>query len=146
VIRVEDVAVLHARPRLRHHGRHGVAPGGVVGGLFVRDGGLLRAVDFHQDEVGGVGVVLKDVEAGDARLLHAGGRIGEGGGFEGVDVGGIDVDVDVDDEHGEFSPSESEPIIPKNPKSAIEHSVKWEYTLSILCRPKPIAAGANTDG
>ena len=71
-----------------------------MGRLLVRDGGLLRAVDLHQDEVGRVVVVLEDVEAGDARLLHAGGRVGEGGGFEGVDVGWIDVDVNVDDEHG----------------------------------------------
>jgi len=99
VIGVEDVAVLHGGPRLRHHGRHGVTPVGVVGGLLVRDGGLLRAVDFHQDEVGRVVIVLEDVEAGDARLLHAGGRVGDGGGFEGVDMGGVDVDVDVDDEH-----------------------------------------------
>ena len=68
--------------------------------LLVRDRGLLSAVDFHQDEVGGVVVVLKDVEADDARFLHAGGRVGDGGGFEGVDGGGVDVDVDVDDEHG----------------------------------------------
>ncbi len=40
-----------------------------MGGLFVRDGGFLRAVDFHQDEVGGVVVVLQDVEAGDAGFL-----------------------------------------------------------------------------
>lgn len=69
VIRVEDVAVLHTCPRLRHHRLHGIAPGRVVGGLLVRDGGLLRAVDFHQDEMGGVGVVLEDVEAGDAKWL-----------------------------------------------------------------------------
>ena len=38
--------------------------------LLVRDRGLLSAVDFHQDEVGGVVAVLQDVEAGDARLLR----------------------------------------------------------------------------
>jgi hypothetical protein len=43
-----------------------------VGGLFVRDGGFLRAVDFHQDEVGGVGVILEDVEAGDAKMVICG--------------------------------------------------------------------------
>lgn len=44
-------------------------------------------------------IVLEDVEAGDARLLHAVARVFDGGGFEGVDRGGVDVDVDVDDEH-----------------------------------------------
>ena len=49
-----------------------IAPRGAVSRLLVRDGGLLRAVEFHQDEVGGVGVVLEDVETDDAWLLHAG--------------------------------------------------------------------------
>lgn len=87
-----------------------------MGGFLVRDGGLLCAVDLHQGEVGRVGVVLKDVEAGDAGLLHAGGRIGDGGGFEGVDVGGIDVDVDVDDEHGLF-PHLTGPLVGHNGSS-----------------------------
>lgn len=70
-----------------------------MGGFLVGDGGFLGAVDFDEEEVGGVGVVLEDVEAGDAGFEDAVGRVFDRGGLEGIDVGGVDVDVDVDDEH-----------------------------------------------
>jgi NADH:ubiquinone oxidoreductase subunit F (NADH-binding) len=53
--------------------------------------------------VGGVGLILEHVEAGNARLLHAVAGIGYGGGLEGFEIFGSDVDMDVDDQHGDGS-------------------------------------------
>ena len=45
-------------------------------------------------------MLLDNGEAGDAGLLHAVARVFDGGGFEGFNLIGLDVDGDVDDEHG----------------------------------------------
>ena len=52
-----ESGVFYARARHGHHGGDGVAPGGIVGGLLVRDGGGGRAVDFDQDEAGWIVII-----------------------------------------------------------------------------------------
>jgi hypothetical protein len=99
-VSLPDGGELGAGARGGHHGGDGVAPGDVVRRVFVRGGGVGRAVGFDEKEAVGVVGLLEEVELGDAGLLAAGAGVGEGGGDEGVAVFGEDLDVDVDDEHG----------------------------------------------
>ena len=48
----------------------------------------------------GVILLLHDVEARNARFADAGLRVGERGGLEGFEVFWLNVNVDVDDQHG----------------------------------------------
>jgi hypothetical protein len=56
-------------------------------------------VHFDQHEAGGVGLLLRDVEAGDARLLDALPGIGERCLLEGFDTIRLYTDVNMNDEH-----------------------------------------------
>src|SRR5579862_2447790 len=65
-----DGVVLHAAPRLSHHGRYCIAPLRVMSGLFVRGGSLPRTISLDQHEPGPVVLLLHDVEACDAGFLN----------------------------------------------------------------------------
>ena len=95
----EDVGEFDTGARGGHHVSDGVTPGGVMGGLFVGEGIAGGAVDFNEEEVGGLIVLLEEVEAGDAGLMQAGAGVGDGGVFERLDVFGLDGDMDMNDEH-----------------------------------------------
>jgi hypothetical protein len=73
-----------------------------VRGLLVPRRIVRRAVQLDQQKPRRVVVLLDDVEAHDAGLLHAVARILERRGGEGVHGIGLHVDEDVDDEHGEY--------------------------------------------
>src|SRR5581483_9202623 len=92
------LGALHRDPRLGHHGSHGVTPDLVMPGFLVRGGSLGGAIGFDENEARGIVLVLDDIEAGDARLLDAGGGVGKRGLFESVDAIGFDVNLNVDDE------------------------------------------------
>lgn len=64
-------------------------------------GRLGSAVDFGQQEARGIVELLQDVEGGDAGFLEAVAGVFEGGGAEGLDGFRSDVDMDLDDEHGD---------------------------------------------
>jgi hypothetical protein len=66
----------------------------------VRGRCLGGAIRFNKNETCWVVLLLTDIKTGDPRLLHAGLGIGERGGFKGVDELGLNLDVDVNDEHG----------------------------------------------
>jgi len=91
--------VFHAPARLGHHGLYGVAPREVVRGLLVTRRVRGRAVDLDEKEPRRVAVLLHDIEAYDARFLHAVARVLERGGPESVDGVGLYVNEDVDDDH-----------------------------------------------
>jgi len=73
--------------------------------LLVPRRGAGIAIDLDQDEARGVVRPLAEVETGDARLAHAGLRIGQRGRAKGVDLIGFHPDMNMDDEHG--SPPDS---------------------------------------
>mmetsp|Transcript_23418 Transcript_23418/g.60061 ORF Transcript_23418/g.60061 Transcript_23418/m.60061 type:complete len:338 (+) Transcript_23418:171-1184(+) len=75
--RGETVPVLDRRARRRHHVLHGVAPGGVMGSLFVLRGPGLSTVHLHEHKLSGVIRLLDDIKAGNAGLGYTGGRIGQ---------------------------------------------------------------------
>jgi len=70
-------------------------------GLFVGGGRDGRAVNLDQDKAAGSVGLLHNVKAGDAGLAHAGAGVLKAGVPEGRDGFGPDVDMDMDNEHGE---------------------------------------------
>jgi hypothetical protein len=70
-----------------------------VGGFFVGGDGGFGAVDFPEFEAGGVVLMLEEVEAGAAGFLGAVAGVFDGGGAEGFEVFGFDLNVDLEDEH-----------------------------------------------
>ena len=98
--RREHRGVLRAGAGLGHHGGDGVAPGLIMGGFLVLSGSVRVAVNLDQDEPGRLIELLDDVEPGDARFLDARAGVGEGGRAKRLDALGLDLDLDVDDEHG----------------------------------------------
>ena len=83
--------------RLGHHRRHGVPPDLVMPGFLVRSRRLGGAIGFHEHKARRVILLLGKVEAGDARLLYALPRIGDGGLFEGLDILRLHMHMDVND-------------------------------------------------
>lgn len=76
-------------------------------GRFLVGGGCSGIpVDLHKNESHWIVCLLNDVEAGDPRLADAPAGVFDGGGFEGLDVVRLYMDMDVGDKHdGLYSPT-----------------------------------------
>jgi putative Mg2+ transporter-C (MgtC) family protein len=75
-----------------------------MGRLFVGRGGAFIPVNLHQDKARGVILLLRDVEPGDARLLHALPGILDGRMAKSLDRLGLHVDMDMNNEHSLRAP------------------------------------------
>jgi hypothetical protein len=82
-----------------HHGSNGVAPGLVMTGFFVSGGRIGSAISFDEHKTGWIILLLDDVKASDTGFLDALASVGKSGLFEGLDVFGLEMNVNVDDEH-----------------------------------------------
>jgi hypothetical protein len=67
---------------------------------FVGRRGIGVAINLHQHEAGEIVRLLHEIKACDSRLEHTGAGVGERGGFEGIEVFRLNVNVNMDDEHG----------------------------------------------
>jgi hypothetical protein len=97
----KDVAELCARARLGHHRSDDVAPDLVVFRFFVGGRRFGSAISFDEHETGWIILLLEDVESRDAGFFEALASVGEGRLFEGFDVFGLQMNVDVNDEHNQ---------------------------------------------
>jgi hypothetical protein len=66
----------------------------------VRDGGGRCAIDLNQHEARRIVGLLSDIKAGNASFTNTGPCVRQRGGFETLNVFGLGVNVNVDDEHG----------------------------------------------
>jgi hypothetical protein len=69
-------------------------------GFLVRGGRFQRAVSLHEDEPGGIILLLQHIELGNAGFLDAVPGILSAGFLEGFDAIRFDVNVHVNNEHG----------------------------------------------
>ena len=68
-------------------------------GFLVGRGCLGAAIGFNEHKTRRIILMLKNIEAGDSGFLHARASIGERNLLEGINVLGLQVNVDVDNEH-----------------------------------------------
>jgi hypothetical protein len=66
----------------------------------VSGGRLGGAIGFYENETRGIILLLKHVKARNAGFLDAGARVGERRLLEGLNVIGLQVDMNMDDKHG----------------------------------------------
>jgi len=92
----EYVGVFYTGSRLGHHIGDGVPPFLVVGGIFVFGGVLAGSIDLDEDKTRWVVGLLDYVETGDARLVDTIGGVLHCCSFEGFDLIGFDLYVDMD--------------------------------------------------
>jgi hypothetical protein len=96
----EKVVELHAEARFGHHGRNRIPPDRVMPCFFVRGGGVRIPINFHQHKARRLILLLDDVEARDARFFQARARIGERHLFESLHTLRLDMNMNVNNEHG----------------------------------------------
>src|SRR5450755_1332125 len=95
----KDVGEQGAGAWLLEHVAHRFRPGEVVRGLLMLGGRGGVAIDFVQDESGGVVLLLEEIEAGDAGFFGAVLGVDGGGLLESVDEFGFDARLNDEDVH-----------------------------------------------
>ena len=79
----KQIVIFASLTRCRHHVLNRLSPFGIVSRLLVRCRGLGCLVDFHQDKLGRVRLILKDIKASNARFQGRIPSIVHGRRFEG---------------------------------------------------------------
>src|SRR4051812_8476682 len=91
-----DIGVLNTAARLRHHGRHRIAPLLVVGRLLVLRRGRIVTIDFYQHKSRRVILLLREIKSRHARLAAARERVFDRRRFEWLDRLSFHMDLNVD--------------------------------------------------
>jgi hypothetical protein len=97
----KQIVIFASLTRCRHHVLNRLSPFGIVSRLLVRCRGLGCLVYFHQDKLGRVSLILKDIKASNARFQGRVPSIVHGRRFEGFLGSRLDGNKDVNCPIGE---------------------------------------------